>query len=71
MTVRVATNGLGRIGRTTLEIRLDTSELELIAANDLAKVMAWYGNAWGMRRSWCARATTDGAPAVWRERLLA
>lgn len=33
---RVAINGLGRIGRATLKIILDTPELELVAANDLA-----------------------------------
>jgi glyceraldehyde 3-phosphate dehydrogenase len=34
--VKVAINGLGRIGRATLKIVLDTPELELVAANDLA-----------------------------------
>lgn len=33
---RVALNGLGRIGRTTLKIVMDTSGLELVAANELA-----------------------------------
>jgi glyceraldehyde 3-phosphate dehydrogenase len=33
---RVAINGLGRIGRATLKIVLETPELELVAANDLA-----------------------------------
>jgi glyceraldehyde 3-phosphate dehydrogenase len=32
---RVAINGLGRIGRATFKIVLDTPELELVAANDL------------------------------------
>jgi glyceraldehyde 3-phosphate dehydrogenase len=32
---RVAINGLGRIGRATLKIILDTPELELAAVNDL------------------------------------
>ncbi|MGD8801380.1 MAG: type I glyceraldehyde-3-phosphate dehydrogenase [Desulfobacterales bacterium] len=32
---RIAVNGLGRIGRATLKIVLQTPELELIAANDL------------------------------------
>ncbi len=32
---RVAINGLGRIGRATLKIVLDTPELHLVAANDL------------------------------------
>jgi glyceraldehyde 3-phosphate dehydrogenase len=33
---RVAINGLGRIGRATLKIVMDTPGLELVAANDLA-----------------------------------
>lgn len=33
---RVAINGLGRIGRAALKILMDTPELELVAANDLA-----------------------------------
>ena len=32
---RVAINGLGRIGRATLKIVMDTPGLELVAANDL------------------------------------
>ena len=32
---RVAINGLGRIGRATLKIVVDTPGLELVAANDL------------------------------------
>ncbi|MEO8481512.1 MAG: glyceraldehyde 3-phosphate dehydrogenase NAD-binding domain-containing protein [Acidobacteriota bacterium] len=35
--IRVAINGLGRIGRATLKIVLDTPGLELVAANDLAE----------------------------------
>lgn len=33
--MKVAINGLGRIGRATLKILLDTPELELVAINDL------------------------------------
>ena len=33
---RVAINGVGRIGRATLKIILDTPDLELVAVNDLA-----------------------------------
>jgi glyceraldehyde 3-phosphate dehydrogenase len=33
---RVAINGLGRIGRATLKIVMDTPGLELVAANGLA-----------------------------------
>jgi glyceraldehyde 3-phosphate dehydrogenase len=36
MTVRVAINGLGRIGRATLKIVHETPELELVAVNDIA-----------------------------------
>jgi glyceraldehyde 3-phosphate dehydrogenase len=35
MTIRVAINGLGRIGRATLKIVMDTDGLELVAANDI------------------------------------
>ncbi|HZD11278.1 MAG TPA: glyceraldehyde 3-phosphate dehydrogenase NAD-binding domain-containing protein, partial [Candidatus Binatia bacterium] len=33
--MRVAINGLGRIGRATFKIMLDTPELEVVAVNDL------------------------------------
>lgn len=36
MTIRVAINGLGRIGRATLKILLDDPDFELVAINDLA-----------------------------------
>lgn len=35
---RVAINGLGRIGRATLKILMDSPELEVVAANDLVSV---------------------------------
>jgi len=38
MAGKVAINGLGRIGRATLKIVLDTPELELVAINDLLPV---------------------------------
>ncbi|PKH10597.1 glyceraldehyde 3-phosphate dehydrogenase NAD-binding domain-containing protein, partial [Planomicrobium sp. MB-3u-38] len=39
MTTRLAINGFGRVGRTTLRRLLDTnSELELVAVNDLATI---------------------------------
>lgn len=39
MTTKIAINGFGRIGRTTLRRLLDTnSELELVAVNDLAGI---------------------------------
>lgn len=37
MTTRVAINGLGRIGRATLKIVLDSPDLELVGINDLAE----------------------------------
>jgi glyceraldehyde 3-phosphate dehydrogenase len=36
MSVRVAINGLGRIGRAILKLVMDQPELELVAVNDLA-----------------------------------
>ncbi len=35
---RVAINGLGRIGRAALKVIMDTPELELVAANDIASL---------------------------------
>lgn len=35
---KVAINGLGRIGRATLKVVLDTPELELVAVNDIGSV---------------------------------
>ena len=35
---KVAINGLGRIGRATLKIILDTPELELVAVNDIIRL---------------------------------
>jgi glyceraldehyde 3-phosphate dehydrogenase len=38
MNIRVAINGLGRIGRAILKVALDEPALELVAVNDLADV---------------------------------
>jgi glyceraldehyde 3-phosphate dehydrogenase len=38
MTAKVAINGLGRIGRATLKIVMDTPVLDLVATNELASV---------------------------------
>jgi glyceraldehyde 3-phosphate dehydrogenase len=38
MSIRVAINGLGRIGRAILKVALDEPALELVAVNDLADV---------------------------------
>ncbi|WP_420386260.1 type I glyceraldehyde-3-phosphate dehydrogenase [Roseivirga sp.] len=35
---RIAINGMGRIGRASLKVILDTPELELVAVNDIASV---------------------------------
>jgi glyceraldehyde 3-phosphate dehydrogenase len=38
MTVKVAINGLGRIGRAALKLIMDTPELELVAVNDIGSL---------------------------------
>jgi glyceraldehyde 3-phosphate dehydrogenase len=38
MSTKVATNGLGRIGRAILKLVIDRPELELVAVNDLAEL---------------------------------
>lgn len=38
MATKVAINGLGRIGRATLKLVMDTPELELVAVNDIGTV---------------------------------
>ena len=45
MTIRVDINGFGRIGpaHSSIFSALDT----LVIGGDLAKVVAWYDNAWG------------------------
>ncbi len=35
---RIAINGMGRIGRTSLKVILDTPELQLVAVNDIADI---------------------------------
>ena len=54
---RAAINGLGRIGRATLRILMDTPSSALarspgartstLVDGDLIKVMSWYDNEWG------------------------
>ena len=36
MSIRIAINGLGRIGRAILKLTIDEPALELVAINDLA-----------------------------------
>ena len=38
MSIKVAINGLGRIGRAILKLVIDRPELELVAVNDLAEI---------------------------------
>ncbi|MBN2156540.1 MAG: type I glyceraldehyde-3-phosphate dehydrogenase [Candidatus Lokiarchaeota archaeon] len=38
MTHKVAINGMGRIGRATLKILMDTPDLELVAVNDIVPI---------------------------------
>jgi len=38
MSIRIAINGLGRIGRAILKLAIDEPALELVAINDLADV---------------------------------
>lgn len=54
--LKVAINGMGRIGRAVFKIVLDSPWLALSAVNDLTpldnvayllKVMCWYDNEWG------------------------
>ena len=35
---KIAINGMGRIGRASLKVILDTPELELVAVNDIVSV---------------------------------
>jgi glyceraldehyde 3-phosphate dehydrogenase len=53
---KIAINGLGRIGRATLKVLMDTPELELVGINDivptdnlayLLKYDTVYGARWG------------------------
>ncbi len=61
MTLNIAINGFGRIGRLVLRsiIEYDHSDIEVVAINDLAdpetcvtkdglvRVVSWYDNEWG------------------------
>jgi glyceraldehyde 3-phosphate dehydrogenase len=38
MAMKVAINGLGRIGRAALKLILDTPELELVVVNDIGSL---------------------------------
>jgi glyceraldehyde 3-phosphate dehydrogenase len=69
----VAINGLGRIGRATLKIVMDTPELNLVAANDLAEservvYLLKYDTVYG-RHNETVAATRDGHLVIGTQRL--
>jgi glyceraldehyde 3-phosphate dehydrogenase len=71
--VRVAINGLGRIGRATLKIVLDTHGLDLVAANDLGAAddvayLLKYDTVYG-RYAKGVTTTSDGSLVVGGHRL--
>jgi glyceraldehyde 3-phosphate dehydrogenase len=70
---RVAINGLGRIGRATLKIVMDTPGLDLVAANDLGTpdsvaYLLKYDTVYG-RYEKTVEATEDGSLIVGGHRL--
>jgi glyceraldehyde 3-phosphate dehydrogenase len=70
---RVAINGLGRIGRATLKIVMDTPGLELVAANDLGApdevaYLLKYDTVYG-RYAKAVDTTVDGSLVVGGHRL--
>jgi glyceraldehyde 3-phosphate dehydrogenase len=69
----VAINGLGRIGRATLKIVMDTPELNLVAANDIGtsesvEYLLRYDTVYG-RYDKRIRATDDGYLTIGERRL--
>jgi glyceraldehyde 3-phosphate dehydrogenase len=70
---RVAINGLGRIGRATLKIVLDTPGLDLVAANDLGAAdnigyLLKYDTVYGQYEK-PVEATDDGYLTIGQHRL--
>jgi glyceraldehyde 3-phosphate dehydrogenase len=70
---RVSINGLGRIGRATLKIVMDTPGLDLVAANDLGApddvaYLLKYDTVYG-RYAKTVEATVDGSLVVGGHRL--
>src|SRR4051812_36813787 len=70
---RVAINGLGRIGRATLKILMDTEGLELVAANDIAAAgdiayLLKYDTVYG-RYDQAVEVTPDAALSIGGRRL--
>lgn len=72
-TVKVAINGLGRIGRATLKIVMDTPGLDLVGANDLGAsdnvvYLLKYDTVYG-RYETSVQANDDGTLTVGEHRL--
>jgi glyceraldehyde-3-phosphate dehydrogenase/erythrose-4-phosphate dehydrogenase len=70
---KVAINGLGRIGRATLKILMDTPGLDLVAANDLGAsdgiaYLLKYDTVYG-RYETTVEAADDGTLTVGQHRL--
>ena len=70
---KVAINGLGRIGRATLKIVMDTPGLDLVAANDLGAsdsiaYLLKYDTVYG-RYEKTVEATDDGTLTIGQHRL--
>jgi len=70
---RVAINGLGRIGRATLKIVMDTPGLDLVAANDLVEpdtiaYLLKYDTVYG-RYEKTVDAADDGTLTIGKQRL--
>jgi glyceraldehyde 3-phosphate dehydrogenase len=71
--VRVAINGLGRIGRATLKIVMDTPGLDLVAANDIGApdsiaYLLKYDTVYG-RYEKSVETTDDGTLMIGKQRL--
>ena len=70
---KVAINGLGRIGRATLKIVMDTPGLDLVAANDIGasdnvEYLLKYDTVYG-RYEKTVEATDDGHLTIGEHRL--
>jgi glyceraldehyde 3-phosphate dehydrogenase len=70
---RVAINGLGRIGRATLKIVMDTPGLDLVAANDLGEpdtiaYLLKYDTVYG-RYEKTVNTADDGILTIGKQRL--
>lgn len=71
--INVAINGLGRIGRATLKIVMETPDLNLVAANDIApsdgvEYLLKYDTVYG-RYERAVKATDDGHVEIGDHRL--